>query len=243
MKQASASETKANVITTIDHNTASGISRISREIMANIVTLGWPSRAGIFDKIVGEKLESILKNIDKTVMVCRFDSPLALHKRIVIAVPRMAEYEKGFALWLKKIALLSQELSMSVIFYCCEASQNAIKKVFASNKLTPSVTMKPMIDWDDFLIVAKDIRKDDLLVMVSARRGATSHINAMDAVPMKMEKYFEENNLIVIYPQEYDSVAIERFSDISGEPLNKGLEAVQKIGKGIGSIFKKSEEE
>lgn len=243
VKQASATETKANVITTIDHNTASGISRISREIMANIVTLGWPSRAGIFDKIVGEKLESILKNIDKTVMVCRFDSPLALHKRIVIAVPRMAEYEKGFALWLKKIALLSQELSMSVIFYCCEASQNAIKKVFASNKLTPSVTMKPMIDWDDFLIVAKDIRKDDLLVMVSARRGATSHINAMDAVPMKMEKYFEENNLIVIYPQEYDSVAIERFSDISGEPLNKGLEAVQKIGKGIGSIFKKSEEE
>ncbi|MCO6495789.1 MAG: cation:proton antiporter [Bacteroidetes bacterium] len=241
VKQASASETKANVITTIDHNAASGISRISREIMADIVTLGWPSRTGIFDKLLGEKMESILKNIDKTVLVCQLVHPLALHKRVVVVVPRMAEYEKGFVLWVKKIAMLAQELSLSIVFYCCESTEKAINKVFNKYKFTPSLTYQSMIDWDDFLVIAKDIRKEDLFVLISARKGATSYVGAMDNLPSKMEKYFESNNLIVIYPQEYDSVPIERFSDISGEPINKSIEAVQKIGKEIGSIFKKQE--
>ena len=43
-RQASASETKVNVITTIDHNPGSGIGRISREIMADIIVLGWLCR-------------------------------------------------------------------------------------------------------------------------------------------------------------------------------------------------------
>lgn len=38
--KASAFETKVNVITTIDHNAASGISRIAREIMADVIILG-----------------------------------------------------------------------------------------------------------------------------------------------------------------------------------------------------------
>ena len=40
-RHASASETKVNVITTIDHNPGSGIGRISRKIMADIIILGW----------------------------------------------------------------------------------------------------------------------------------------------------------------------------------------------------------
>ncbi|MCK9480611.1 MAG: cation:proton antiporter [Bacteroidia bacterium] len=243
VKQASASETKVNVITTIDHNSASGISRISRELMADIVTMGWYSKTHIIDKLMGEKLESILKNIDKTVMICHFGQPLALHKRLVVAVPRMAEFEKGFALWVKKLAMLAQELSMSILVYCCESTERAIKKVFTQHKLSPSLQFKSFVDWDDFLIISKDVRKDDLFVLISARKGATSYIGALDNLPSKIEKYFEKNNRIVIYPQEYDSVPIERFSDISGEPINKGLEAVQKIGKGIGSIFKKQDEE
>ncbi len=51
VRQASASETKVNVITTIDHNPASGIARISREIMADIILLGWPRKVGLIDRL------------------------------------------------------------------------------------------------------------------------------------------------------------------------------------------------
>src|SRR5690554_5317795 len=84
VQQAIASEVKVNIITTIDYNIASGIARISREIMADVIVLGWPRRTGLFDKLVGEKLEGILSSTDKTTFVCHLEKPLALYKRILI---------------------------------------------------------------------------------------------------------------------------------------------------------------
>src|SRR5690554_93444 len=87
VKQGSASETKVNIITTIDHNAASGIARISKEVTADIIILGWPERAGFIDKLIGEKMNSILSNTTKTTFICHIEKPLAVHKRIVVAAP------------------------------------------------------------------------------------------------------------------------------------------------------------
>lgn len=73
VKQASASETEVNIISTIDHNVASGISRISKEIMADMIVLGWPHRAGFIDKLIGEKVDSIINNTTKTTFICHFE--------------------------------------------------------------------------------------------------------------------------------------------------------------------------
>ncbi|HRN94035.1 MAG: cation:proton antiporter [Chitinophagales bacterium] len=241
-KQASASETKVNVITTIDYNAASGISRISREVMADIIVIGWPSRSDFIDKLMGEKFDSILNNTDKTLFVCHFAQPLPLTKRILIAIPPLAEHENGFSLWLTKVAQLAQELSASIQLYCNEATQKAVEFLFENAKLSATLRTQILTEWEDFLIISKDIQKDDLIVLASARKGSTSYISQLENMPSKLAKHFTTNNRIIVYPhQNLDVVEIERFSDISGEPLSKGIEAVQKIGKGIGSIFKKKE--
>ncbi len=241
-KQASASETKINVITTIDHNAASGISRTSREIMADIIVLEWPKRSGFIDKLIGRKVDNLLSNSDKTIFVCHLEKPLALHKRIVIIVPPLAEFENGFKVWFSKMAILAQELSISILLYSNEASRKAVERFFSRAKFTAAINMQPFTDWEDFLILSRNIHDDDLVVLASARRGATSYMRVLETVPSKLEKYFSSNSRIIIYPHEYDSNVLERFNDISGEPLNIGLEAVQKIGKGIGSIFKNTDE-
>ena len=245
VKQASASETKVNIITTIDHNTASGIKRISREIMADIIILGWPQRTGFFEKLIGEKIDHILNNTDKTTLICHFEKPLVLHKRIVITAPPFAENEIGFGLWIAKMAKLAQELSVSILLYCNENTQRAFRQQLQDSKLTVSLTVKTFVDWEDFLILSKVIHEDDLFVLISARKGATSHIGILDNLPSKLEKYFPLNSRVVIYPQQFNTYSDERYSDIdiSTEPLHKGIEAVQKIGKEIGSIFRKKDGE
>lgn len=245
VKQASASETKVNVITTIDHNTASGITRISREIMADIIILGWPQRAGFFDKLIGEKIDSILNNTDKTTFICHLEKPLVLHKRIVIAAPPLSEHENGFGLWMSKMTKLAQELSISIVMYCNEATEKAVEKYLKTTRQTSVISTKSFSDWEDFLIISKDINEDDLFVLVSARKGATSYIGVLENLPSKIEKYFPNNSRFVIYPQQFDNFSDERYSDldISSEPLSKGIEAVQKISKEIGSIFKKKDNE
>ncbi len=242
VKQASASETKVNIITTIDHNAASGIARISREIMANIIILGWPQRSGIIDKLIGEKVENILTNSDKTTFICHLENPLILHKRIVIVAPPLTEHEYGFGLWLRKIAKLSQELSIPILLYSNDTTEKAVHKLFESAKLTASITAYPFVDWDDFLVLSRDVQADDLFVLVSARKGATSYSGVLENLPSKLEKYFLSNSRFIIYPQQYaDNMTSEQYSDFSAEPLHKGIDAVQKIGKGIRSIFEKKD--
>ncbi len=240
VKQASASETKLSLITTIDHNIASGISRISREIMADIIVLGWSQSTAFIDKLFGNKVDSILASTDKTIFICHFEKPLVLHKRIVITIPPLAEHESGFAMWFSKMAQLAQELSIPMVLNCNSFTQQAVERFRTKNKISASISMRDFNDWEDFLILARDIREDDLLVLVSARKGATSYMSILENVPGKLKKHFPLNNKLVIYPQQYDdNFKIEQYDDFSSEPLNKGIEAVQKIGKEIGSIFKR----
>ncbi|HRB70130.1 MAG TPA: cation:proton antiporter, partial [Chitinophagales bacterium] len=76
VKLAADTESKINTISTIDHNTASGIIRISREIMADIILLGWPRKAGLVQKITGDKLDAILNNTDKSIFICSIENAL-----------------------------------------------------------------------------------------------------------------------------------------------------------------------
>lgn len=243
VRQASASETKVNIITTIDHNAASGIARISREIMADIIVLGWPQRSGFFDKLIGDKFDNLLNSTDKTTFICHIEKPLALHKRIVITAPPLTEHENGFGLWLHKIAKLAQELSVPIVLYCNDATGKAVEKLFENAKLTASISIKLFTDWDDFLILGRNIQDYDLFVLVSARRGAASYMSILENLPSKLEKHFTANSKCLIYPQQFSDSLISEYEDISTEPLNKSIEAVQKIGKGIGALFKKKDDD
>lgn len=243
VKEASASETLVNIITTIDHNAASGISRIAKEIIADVIVLGWPRRPGILDKLIGEKVDSILSNTDKTTFICHLEKPLVLHKRIFIVAPPLAERENGFEFWFGKIVKLAQELSIPIIFYCDIHTERAIQTLIKKTKMAASFTIKNFDEWEDFLVLARNIQEDDLFVLVSARKGSASYMGLLENLPAKLEKHFATNSRLVIYPQRYDLDINENYDDISVTPLNKGIETVQKIGKGIGNIFKKSDDE
>ncbi len=102
--QASATETKMNIITTIDHNATSGIARMAKEVMSDLIVIGWTQRAGILDKLFGEEMDHLLSHTNKTVFVCHFEKPLAIHKRMVVITPPLAEFEYGFHQWFNTLA-------------------------------------------------------------------------------------------------------------------------------------------
>ncbi|NUM41547.1 MAG: universal stress protein, partial [Leptospiraceae bacterium] len=237
-KQAIASETKVNILTTIDHNAASGISRISREIMADIIVLGWPKKTGFIDKLIGEKVDSILTNTDKNTFICHLVKPLILHKRIVIASPPFSEREKGFENWLLKIAKLAQELSLPISLYCNELTGKAFEDRFKKFKFASAVSINQFSEWEDFLVLARNIHENDLFVLVSARKSAPSYMSVLENLPIKIEKHFKANSKLLIYPEQYNPDGLQQGYDIATEPLNMGIETIQKITKGIGNLFR-----
>lgn len=239
VKEASATETKTRVLTTIDHNVASGIARVSREIVADIIVLGWPHESGFLDKLTGDKMESILNNTYKTTFICSFIKPLTTHKRIVVVTPPLSQFEKGFCMWVEKIALLAQELSIPITMYCNEETSDYTKKMYEEKRYSASLTTVIFNDWEDILVLSKEISPDDLFILATARKGAISYTSTFENLPTKMAKYMTDNNLIVVYSRHTDELTDEGYNDISSEPLTKTIEVAQKIGKEIGSIFKK----
>lgn len=238
--QGSASETKVNTIATIDHNPASGIVRTSKEIMADIVVIGWPQRTGFFDKIFGEKTDSIISNVDRNLFICRFTRPLFEKKRLVFICPPFSEKESGFPLIVQKVHRISQEFSIPIILHAEEKTHDAVQLILKNLKLSSKINFKPFTYWEDFLVITKDIDPNDLIVFNAARRGSISYKPSLERIPAKFERYLNQNDLIVIYPQEHVSgISIDDYENFSPAPLSKGIEAIEQIGKGIGNIFKK----
>lgn len=217
VKQASASEIKVNIITTIDHNAASGISRISREIMADIIVMGWPQRSGFIDKLLGEKVDSILTNTNKTAIICHLGHPLFMHKRIVIAAPPFAEHEYGFDLWFTKMTQLAHELRVPILLYCSDDTKAAVERLVRRSWIKVLITIQPFMQWEDILILSRDIHEDDMMVLISARKGATSYMGLLENLPSKLEKYFPVNSILIVYPQQYDDVRSEQYVGISAK--------------------------
>ncbi len=199
--ETAASDTNANVIATIDHNAASGISRTAKEIMADLILLGWPQKTGFLDKLIGDKMESILENTEKTLFICDFQIPLVDHKRLFLIVPPNAEFEEGFPIWVNKISKLSLELSIPITLNCTEETREALLKFAKSNKITLTLNFHPFKDWEDFSMLSTQMMDTDFIILISSRRGFVSHYGYLDRIPAKLEKRFPNRSKMVIYPQ------------------------------------------
>ena len=196
---ATAAEVNVDIITTIDHNPSDGIVRIARETMTDLVVLGWPGKTGLWDKILGEKMDLIVKNLDKNMFICHVEQKLFTHKRIVVLSPPLAEKESGFALWVNKLSKLSSELSIPILHLGDPETQ----KVILDQKKAGSSTFVPFTNWESPMTFCDQVNEDDLIVLISAHVGYISHIPILENLPTKIENRFPHHSRIVIYPKQY----------------------------------------
>jgi hypothetical protein len=207
--------------------------------MADIIILGWPQRPGLLDKLFGDRVDGILNSTDKTTFICDMQRPLNVHKRLVVAAPPLAEKEKGFVTWLNKVAKLAQELSLPLHLFANHATRSAAENVLSKSGIAVKPVFQFFDQWQDFLILTQQVTEEDIFIVVSSRKGSPSFMSLMENLPVKIEKYFTTGNRIIIYPQSFGhDYSYEGYEDVTGAPLNRGLEAAKQIGKGFDKIFK-----
>lgn len=199
-RYASGSETEVNMMATIDYNIASGISRAVREVNADGVILGWPSKAGIIEKMVGEKAESILNSTDANLFMCDIPRSLVSHKRITVFCPPLSESELGFEFWLEKVFRLSKELTIGICFVCDQRSRVSIEEYAIRTKQSAPIHFAELEDWDDLSHIRAHTQESDLIIFVSARAGEVSHRNSLTGLPLKLARNYENHNRILVYP-------------------------------------------
>lgn len=238
-RYASGSEIEVNMMATIDYNIAGGISRASREVLADCILLGWPSQVGIIEKMVGEKTESILNRTDINIFMCHFTKPFISNDQITLICPPMAEDEKGFSYWLSKVGALAVELTLPISCVANARSQKAISDHLKRNKIGSNIRFSDHTNWDELSSLKRYVSDSDLLIFVSARMSEVSYRREFDGIPKKLARKYEHNNRILIYPSRRPTGVFDNYEEVSAMSANRGYTQLQRMRKGLGNILRK----
>jgi len=241
VKHFSGYETKINTISTIDHNLSSGIARVSKELVADIVVLNDSRKTNFLKRIVGDDREHLLDVCDRTIFFCQLERPSVSYQKILVICPKMAELEMSFALWVERILRMARQLNVRIDLFASTATYEKWLKVGEVNRISVETNLTELEELDDFFLVQNRKSDDDMIVFCASRSGGISYVPAVDAFSAKLDKAYPENDFITIYPSQnsLDNIYAS-YDDFDPTTLSKGVEAIQKIGKEVGNIFKKN---
>ena len=241
VKHYSGQEAKLNTIATIDHNLSSGISRVSKELVADIVLVNDSSSINIIKRLVGDDRDHLLTTCEKTVFFSSLSKPSVSYERIVLVAPLLAELEPTFLLWSERILRLGKELNIPIVHYGSQTTYDRLEKVASANKMEAEVRFQELNAVDEFY-PSYQKRSTDFVVVVACRPGTVSYDLQMDLLIQGMEVAFEQNDYLLLYPgTNATDPTFSNYDDINTAPLAAGVETIQKIGREVGSIFKKKQ--
>lgn len=226
------------VLSRYDLNIASGIIHTYKEHDVTDIIIGLHRKSNLMDSYFGSLTESLLKGTHREVMIVKFLIPVNTIRRIIIGVPSKAEYEAGFAKWVEHFCQVGSLLGCRVHFYANAQTLIQLQNLIAKKHGSTLTEFSLLEDWDDLLLLTGQVNFDHLLVIISARRGSISYDPSFEKLPAQLSKYFANNSLIVLYPDQFgEPQEIVSFSDPHG---HNELQHYEKVGNWFYKWFKKN---
>ncbi|SKB68746.1 cation:proton antiporter [Dyadobacter psychrophilus] len=201
---ASASENILVPLTRYDANIGNGITYTIKEQDITDVVIGLHQKTD-HKTFLGPKIESIVKRVFETIYIYKPAQPFNTLNRIVVAIPPAGSNDPGFLHWLGKLITLAKLNAMPIQFYASARTIKAINGIIARKTTTVEVQFSVFSAWDDFLIFSRELKIDDLFVIVSARKGSASYLSQLEKLPGYLSNYFQEQSLLLIYPKQLES--------------------------------------
>lgn len=195
---AAATDTNIQELLRYDLNVPNAILSVILEHHISDLILGLHKEKGISNSFLGRITEDVLNHSDVTTLIYKPVQPLSTMKRHLVVIPEKAEKEAGFVQWVTRIGNMLQNTGSKGIFYGSRATIERLKVLLAKQSNSPEYI--EFTDWEDFLIVFRDIKKDDNLWIIFSRRDQLSFHPSMNRIPGYLDKYFKNNSFILVYP-------------------------------------------
>ena len=233
-----AANVEMHTVSRYDLNIAAGIIHTIKEYNVSDVVIGLHRKINLVDSFWGGTAESLLKGTHRQIMIAKCLMPVNTLRRIIVAVPQKAEYEAGFTKWVNQLCRMGEQLGCRVHFFAHPETLDRLKVLISKKFKGLRSEFSELVDWDELLLLTGQVNFDHLLVIISARKGSISYDTSFERLPSQLSKYFSNNSLLVIYPDQYgepqDNVT---FSDPRGH--NESLN-YDKMGQWFYKWFKKN---
>lgn len=201
---------KVKKISRYDLNISSGICNVVKEKNISDVVLGMHSKTTSYDSFFGNMTETLLGGINRMICVYKSTQPISTIRRIVVATTPKCEFESGFTKWCNRVFTLTSQIGGELVFYSTEDTQKLIKDTAKKQKCNCKFTFYTLADWDDFLILSREVKANDLLIVVTARKQSISYNPLLEKLPKQLTQYFKDNSFIVLFPEQFKEGEFDR---------------------------------
>ncbi len=234
-KTAASADIQLCTLSRYDVNVPNAIMSVIRENKVTDLVLGLHEKEEFSESFLGNTTERILANSNVSTYIYRAVQPIATVKRHIVVIPENAEAELGFPLWVIKIWNLALNTGSKLVFYGTRRTLSILQDVYKDHPI--QAEFRTFDDWDDFLIVTRDMQPDDNLVVVMSRTGQASFHNGMKKMPNYMAKYFSAYNVTLIYPVQAMTDENEN-TDLMNASLLPNINKLEGVGKAISKTLK-----
>lgn len=244
-KVAAASAHRVETLNRMDMNVTNGIVYATRENNITHLVIGWNPKPQVADKFFGSIMDNLLKRTEQAVMVYRGTQPLSTIRRILVIVPENVEFEPGFVGWVKTVLHLVKQTSAKAKFFGSPGFIEKLTQLSKQKKFNFAFSAETFTEWDDFLVLSREVTANDLLVVVSARKGTLSYQPALDKVPNQLGKYFQDISFAIIFPEwkgYADGNSLLQLDATMPSPIQENLDRIEKVGKLVKKAFGGSSE-
>lgn len=202
-QQATAADVPIQTQVRVAENIANGIKHAFKEHHATEIVMGMHRKTGLSTKYWGQFTQSLYNGLSRQIMFARINQPLNTLRRILVAIPSRAEYERGFYQWVERLLCLAANLDCRIVFRGREETLSLIR-TYAQN-MYPSARTDYLImqHWNELPRLSKDVKEDHLFVVVTSRKDAVSYKKAQEHLPEELERHFSHTNVIILFPHQY----------------------------------------
>ena len=195
---AAATDTRMKDLLRYDLSVSNAIASVVKEREITDLVVGLHKEKDIPAAFLGHIVESVLAESSVSTFIYKPAQPISTVRRHLIIIPELAEREIGFNQLIFRLRNVTQNTGAATVFYGSEATLNALKKLLA--KKSGEASYIEFNDWDDFLIVFRDIKPDDTMWIILSRKEGLSYAPAMARIPKYLNKYFQANSFVLAYP-------------------------------------------
>ncbi|RXI98225.1 cation:proton antiporter [Anaerobacillus alkaliphilus] len=203
---ASGADIPIRLLTRVDHNPSSGIIRAVTDTRISMIIVGWNGKLSTPQRILGGVIDQVLEQTNQMMLVTKLTHPLNTTKRMILILPPMVYRKPGFIQSIQTIKRMASQIGAVIVCLVIKGDQNHYKKLINDQKPDIPIHYERIYKWKDLeRDYFQQLKNDDLILVISARRGTIAWHPYLEKLPREISKVSQES-FIILFPEENENI-------------------------------------
>lgn len=164
------------------------------------------------DSFLGTFANGLINGMNRQLTIVNMKIPANTVRRIIVALPENAEFEKGFYRWINRIARMAEDLGCIIEFNAPAVTDKLIMKYMKDRHKSARAEYRNLENWGDFVQLKEKVSSDHLFVVVTARKGGISYQHSFSKLFNIIQNDFNHCSLMIIFPDQEGEVQESLFN-------------------------------